>query len=50
MTGFCDLNLKVSLILAILVFMSIFNVMLSCVEHEKSFYNLRALIYLALST
>ena len=39
MTGFGDLNLKFSLILAISVhvFMSSFNFILRWVEHEKSF-------------
>ena len=37
MAGFYDLNLKMLLILAILIFMSSLNVMLSKVEHEKSF-------------
>ena len=37
MTGFCDLNLKFPMILAISVFMSISNFMLSWVEHEKTF-------------
>ena len=32
-----DLNLKISLILVILIFMSNLNFMLSRVEHEKSF-------------
>ena len=35
MTGFGDLTLKFPLILAILVFMSHLNFMLSRVEHEK---------------
>ena len=35
MTGFDYLNLKLPLILAILIFMSIFNFMLSSVEHEN---------------
>ena len=35
MTGFGDVNLKFTLILAILVFMSYLNFMLSKVEHEK---------------
>ena len=37
MTGFCDLNLKFPLILAISVFMRSYNFMLSWVENEKSF-------------
>ena len=37
MTGFCDLNLKLPLILAILVLVSSINFMLSRVQHEKSF-------------
>ena len=37
MTGFDDLNLKLRLILAVLVFMSSLNLMLSRVEHEESF-------------
>ena len=36
MTGFGDLNLKFTLILAISVFMSNFNFMLGGVENEKS--------------
>ena len=40
MTGFGDLNLKSPLILAISVFMSSLNFMLSLVEHEKSFITL----------
>ena len=37
MTDFEDLNLKISLIVAIFIFMSYLNFMLSQVEHEKSF-------------
>ena len=37
MTGFGDLNLKLSLILAISVLISSLNFMLSRDEHEKSF-------------
>ena len=37
MTGFGDLNLKFPLIMAISVFMSSLNFMLSRVEHEESF-------------
>ena len=37
MLGFGDLNLKIPSNLAISVFMSILNFMLSCVENEKSF-------------
>ena len=37
MTGFGDLNLKFPFMLAVLVFMSNSNFMLSRVEHEKSF-------------
>ena len=36
MIGFCDSNLKLPLILAVLVFMSALNFILSWVEHEKS--------------
>ena len=35
MAGFIELNLKIPSILAISIFMSIFNFMLSRVEHEK---------------
>ena len=38
MTGFGDINLKFPLILAISVFMSSFNFMLSRVLHEKKSY------------
>ena len=37
MNGIGNLNIKFSLILANLVFVSSLNFMLSCVEHEKSF-------------
>ena len=37
MAGFSELNLKIPPILAIPIFMSILNFMLSKVEHEKSF-------------
>ena len=41
--GLDYLNLKISLILAILVFMSNLNFMIKCVDYEnKLFYNLRA--------
>ena len=40
MTGFGDLNLKMPSILAISIFMSILNFMLSWVENEKSFITL----------
>ena len=36
MTGFDDLNLKFPLIVAILILMSSFNFILSCVEHENN--------------
>ena len=36
MTGFAGFNLKIPFILAVLMFMSNSNFMLSCVEHEKS--------------
>ena len=39
MTGFSNTHLKIPLILAILIFMSSLNVMLSRVKNEK-FYNL----------
>ena len=39
MTGCGDLNLKLPLTLAISVFMSNLNFMLSYVEHEKTFIN-----------
>ena len=41
MTGFCDLNQKFSLILAMLIFKSNLNFVLSWTEHVK-FYNLGA--------
>ena len=37
MAGSSELNLKISSILAISIFMSILNFMLSLGEHEKSF-------------
>ena len=37
MPGFDDLSLKIPLILAFVIYMSILNFMLSRVEHEKSF-------------
>ena len=37
MAGSSELNLKIPSILAISIFMSILNFMLSLVEHEKSF-------------
>ena len=40
MIDFDDLNLKMSLILAILIYMSNLNFMLSLVEHEKKFISL----------
>ena len=40
MTSFYGSILKIPLILAILIFMSNLNIMLSCVEHEKSFITL----------
>ena len=40
MTGFGDLNLKIPSILAVSIFMSCLNFMLSWVEHEKSFITL----------
>ena len=35
MTGFCDLNLAIPYILAVLIFMSSLNFIISRVEHEK---------------
>ena len=40
MIDFDDLNLKIALILAILIFMINLNNLLSRVEHEKSFITL----------
>ena len=36
------INVKMPIIVGILTFMSMINVMLSLVEHEKTFYNLEA--------
>ena len=46
MIGVGDLNLKIPLILAISVFMSSLNFMLSLLEHEQSFITSRGLVYL----
>ena len=45
MAGSSELNLKIPLILAISIFISILNFMLSSVEHEKSFITLRPGLY-----
>ena len=40
MTGFDDISLNISMILASLIFMGSLNFILSRVEHEKSFITL----------
>ena len=45
MTAFGDLNPKFSLVLAISVSMNSLNFMLSRVEHEKRFINVRSIFH-----